>query len=79
MRLSELIAAIGDENIMVQQLQAAIEGPQRELSRPTRTRLSFITDEALGAVLSGRRVGLILWIDRDKLNSAKDALQEPTP
>lgn len=79
MKLSELILSVGDENVMVQQLAHALEGQQRELSNPTRTRISFITDESLGEVLSGRRVGLIVWMDRDKLRTAHDQFRKTTP
>ncbi|HMM26522.1 MAG TPA: hypothetical protein PKA36_17170 [Pseudoxanthomonas mexicana] len=67
MTLTDLIVHVGNENVQVQQLAHALEGEQRELHKPERTRLSFITNEKLGDVLSGRRVALIVWMDRDRL------------
>jgi hypothetical protein len=74
MTLTKLLGVIGDENVMVQNLAQALDGPQRELSKPARTRLCFITDEPLSAVLSGRRIGLVVWIDRDKLKAASEQI-----
>lgn len=70
MKLSEMIAAIGDEKICMQQLAPAItnvataRGPVKGISAVT-----FLTTHMSprDAIVPGDEIGLVLWIKREDL------------
>lgn len=62
MRLSELIAAVGDDNVKFQNLdQSAIS---LDWSRKSGGRITFGTEEAIIPGDGTERLGLVLWLDR---------------
>ena len=70
MKLSELIAAVGDENIEVQHLAECVKDLKQ---RKDHGEISFVTAQenthALIHEASGgqqTRVGMVLWFDRER-------------
>lgn len=67
MKLSELIAQIGDENVTVQKLSDSITGTV-STNKQGVTKITFGTKEiTCGDLLVGTKIGLIVWIPTDKL------------
>jgi hypothetical protein len=69
MKLSELIAAVGDEYVQFQRLDETLLNAD---STKNGTKITFVT-QALnpGHVLTGTGpVGLVVWLPRDKLAEA---------
>jgi len=71
MKMSELILAIGDDNVKFQNLDhdaAAIDMTKKG------TKISFYTDavraEDFLHVTKTHAIGLVLWLPRDKVNAA---------
>lgn len=63
MKLSELIAAIGDENIQLQNLDQSMDGYR---TKGAVTKITFGTIQPCS--LDGtQKLGLIVWLDRDKV------------
>lgn len=71
MKMSELILAVGDENLVFQNLfhdAASIDQTKRG------TKVTFYTDQVNAADFldadNSKKVGLVLWLPRDKVNAA---------
>lgn len=78
MKMSELIAAVGDENITFQNL---IEDAHTVEKTKAGTKITFYTDAIQAEELLGGRVtkklGLVVWLPRDRVDAAiKKALTE---
>lgn len=64
MKMSELIAAYGDDNLHFQNLDQAADS--MDWSRKSGGKITFGTQQEM--TLEGtKRLGLILWLDRDKV------------
>jgi hypothetical protein len=75
MDLIELIQKIGLDNLKVQNLNQSLDGKQSVTRHGTR--LTLMTDETLADLtLANKRIGLILWVDKDRL---AEAMNDPTP
>lgn len=71
MKMSELILAVGDENVVMQNL---LNDAQSVEKNKHGTKIVFYTDaidpvEMLGGKQT-RKIGLVLWLPRDKVNEA---------
>lgn len=68
MKLSELIAAVGDDNVMFQNLDNDIVRLNTKSSG--QSEITFGTTAA--TTLNGtQRLGLVVWLDRDAVEAAK--------
>lgn len=72
MKMSELILAIGDDNVVFQNLL----NDARSIDKTKEgTKITFYTDaiqaeELLNGRNQTKKIGLILWLPRDKVNAA---------
>lgn len=64
MKLSEIIAAVGDENVKVQNLMASIT---RWTEHPKKKVCSITFDSEQGLFSDGKHTALIVWIPKDKI------------
>ncbi len=64
MRLSELIAAYGDDKVLFQNLDHCAK--TLDYHHKKGTTLTFGTDEKIG-VNGMEKLGLVLWFDRDRV------------
>jgi len=73
MKTSELIAAVGDDKVGVQSLDTCMIDLNWDHKKGTR--ITFGTDaELVDMGMSGtKRMGLIVWMDRDAVQAALDA------
>lgn len=74
MKMSELIRAIGDDNVRFQNLDHS--ATHLNYSAKSGTKITFGTEEPLtpnGTV----RLGLVLWLDRDAVKVAIDQARGP--
>lgn len=72
MKLSELIAAVGDENVAFQMLSESIHGTQKA-GKGSTTHITFSTNQTtLMDLISPRspKVGIVVWLPRDKMHEA---------
>lgn len=70
--ITELLAAVGEENIKVQYIDECASGMQ--MTKRQGNKLTVHTDEPFG--LNGmQRFGFVLWVDRDKLAGAAQQTQ----
>lgn len=84
MKLSELILAVGDENITFQNLQANLAGVTNGKRDST---ISFYTDKGNGqnlatcAAIGGtpKMTGLIVWLPSDAVEKFRTQSAQPTP
>lgn len=68
MKLSELIVAIGDENIVLQNLFECLTA-SKQVKRGG-TELSFLTDQVNTTEIATdrfKKIGLVVWLPKDKL------------
>jgi hypothetical protein len=67
MKLSELILAVGDENVQVEPVSSNLVGNVTSQKNGL-TRISLVTKGMTPAdvVLGGGNIGLLIWIPRDK-------------
>lgn len=76
MKLSELILAIGDENVTIQNLL----NDAHEIHKTKRgTKIIFYTDAIQAEeLLSGEpsKVGLVIWLPRDRVTLVRDKTKE---
>lgn len=77
MKISELIAAVGDENVRFQNLNNDAWGIDKTSKG---TKITFYTDgvqaeEFLAGSGTTKNIGLVVWLPRDKVNAAMEALQ----
>lgn len=77
MKMSELILAIGDDNVKFQNL---LNDAQSIDKTKHGTKITFYTDaiqaEELIGVDQSKNIGLVLWLPRDKVDAA---LAHPSP
>lgn len=70
MKMSELILAVGDENVVMQNLlndAVTIDKTKRG------TKITFYTDAVQAEELmfgDSKNIGLVLWLPRDRVNAA---------
>ena len=69
MKLSELILAIGDENVQMQPLDACMIAARYDYR--SGTKITFGTPMAL-TPNGTERMGLIVWLDRDAVKKARE-------
>lgn len=70
MNISELILAIGDENVKFQNLDHS--AVSIDWTRKSGGKITFGTEEEIG--MGGtKRLGLVLWLDRDAVAAAVKA------
>lgn len=79
MKISELIAAVGDENVGIQNLDNC--GISIDYSAKKGTKITFGTDQRLSPAFTGtERLGMVLWLDRDAVQAALDSeKRQPLP
>lgn len=74
MKMSELILAVGDENITIQNL---LNDAQSIDKTKHGTKITFYTDAIQAEELLGdgktKKVGLVLWLPRDRVDAAVTA------
>jgi hypothetical protein len=69
MKMTELVLAIGDNNIQFQNLDTCADSLNMNGGV---TRITFGTEQRIG--FSGtEKLGIILWLDRDAVKAALDA------
>lgn len=74
--LTQLLAEIGDDKVMVQMLSSALDG-QQQVGRDGRPRYRFVSDEPLaGVALTGERNAFIVWADQADIAAAYKRLQK---
>lgn len=73
MNMSELIRAIGDENVQFQNLDSC--STKLNYSAKSGTVITFGTEQPL-TPNGTKKLGLILWLDRDAVKSALDAARK---
>jgi len=67
MKMSELILAIGDDNVLVQLLDQCAS--DLNYSAKSGTKITFGTDQPID--LKGtKKLGIVLWLDRDLVAKA---------
>jgi hypothetical protein len=70
MNLSELISRVGDDNVTLQPLMECITDAKQ---RKTATAITFLTDQmsvAEVAIGNPKKIGLVVWLPKDKLDAA---------
>lgn len=71
MKMSELILAVGDENVMMQNL---LNDAQSIEKTKHGTRIAFYTDAVHAEEMLGggktKKIGLVLWLPRDRVDAA---------
>lgn len=70
MKLSELIAKIGDENVQVQNLDHATVRLSTKANGITE--ITFGTPAAT-TINGTKQLGIVVWLDRDAVEKAKEA------
>lgn len=77
MRLSELIAAVGDENVVVQSLNECVLGCTVRKAGGYEVR--FATDQMspVDLITRGAKVGVVVWFDRKAVDAALAASKAP--
>lgn len=75
--LSELLKEVGDENVQVQFLSSSLDGNQTALKNGD-VKITFRSSSiSLLALLTGQeKVGLVVWIPKDKMDAARKQLTE---
>jgi hypothetical protein len=67
MKLSELIAAVGDDNVAFQNLDQCASS--LNYTATSGTKITFLTSET--TTLTGTvKLGLVVWLDRDQVKAA---------
>ena len=72
MKLSELIAAIGDDNVQIQSLDQCADSLDWSAKKGV-TKVTFGTEQALvmnGAGNGLPKLGLVVWLPRDAVEAA---------
>lgn len=68
MKMSELILAVGDDNVEFQNLDTAmIKG---NFHHRRGTEITFGTNQPLDPLSGTKRIGLVIWLDRDAVKAA---------
>lgn len=65
MKMSELIAAYGDENIEFQNLDSAID--KMDYHHKRGTKITFGTTMDIHHEKGTEKLGLVIWLDREKV------------
>lgn len=77
MKMSELILAVGDDNVVFQNL---LNDAQTIDKTKHGTKITFYTDAIQAEeMLNGgetKKIGLVVWLPRDKVNAAVTALNK---
>lgn len=71
LKLSELIAVVGDDNIKLQNLLESLDSATT--TKKNGTKLSFFTDQITPTeIMRGTQtvVGLVIWLPKDKVAAA---------
>jgi hypothetical protein len=68
--LSEMLAAIGNENVQLQFLSESLLGSQKVVKGVLRLTFETTAVNLRELVLEGTRMGLVLWINKDKWDEA---------
>lgn len=68
MKMSELILAIGDDNVEFQNLDSCIKAAK--YNHKNGTEITFGTDMQLHPSKGTQKLGLVLWLDRDAVSKA---------
>jgi hypothetical protein len=80
-KLSDLILAIGDDNVKVQNLFDSIGSAQQ--TKKGGTKISFYTDAVncteLMDVNTSKNIGLVVWLPREKVEAAVAAEKNTAP
>ena len=70
MKLSELIAKYGDEDVQFQNLDGSIMNVEWSMIKLPTTKVTFGTDAPLNKTKDGmKELGLVAWFDREKLDN----------
>lgn len=68
MKMSELILAIGDDNVEFQNLDTCLTAA--DFHHRKGTTITFATPAKLDPIKGTMKLGLILWLDRDAVKAA---------
>lgn len=71
LKLSELVASVGDENIKLQNLLDSLDAATT--TKKNGTKISFFTDQITPTeIMRGSEtvVGLVIWLPKDRVNAA---------
>lgn len=74
MKVSELIVAIGDDNVRLQNLDQCADRLDWSVKRGGR--ITFGTDQKIIPGEGTEQLGLVLWLDRDAVAAAVAAARE---
>lgn len=72
MRLSELIAVVGDEHIQMQNLLESMDEIRQMKNGDTK--ISFFTNQITATEVAqhaAKKVGLVIWLPRDRIPAGK--------
>ena len=75
MKLSELIAAVGDDVVQFQNLDQ--DAYSLNYNAKSGTKISFATSEAI-TTEGTAKLGLVIWLPRDAVNAAIAKAKEPS-
>jgi hypothetical protein len=79
MTLSELFAAIGDDNLKFGIVASLLVGNQTAPTKKFRySKITLATDEDFTSIINGNRVGFLVFCDKEKLEAARKNAP-PTP
>jgi len=70
MKISELILAIGDDNVEFQNLDKSLTAADYHHRKGTT--ITFATQMRLHPTKGTEKLGIVLWLDRDAVNAAID-------
>ncbi len=80
MKMSELILAVGDDNVLVQNLNNDMDSIDKTKRG---TKITFYTDQLTAEEMlterRGEKIGLVLWLPRDKVEAAVAAGHRSKP
>ena len=72
MTLSELFAAIGDKNLRFNIVANCLDGTQYAPTKKKKySRITLATDEDFTSIMNGKRVGFLVFCDKDKVEAAQ--------
>ena len=73
MKLSELIAEIGDKNVECEFLSSILHGKQKQLNGMTQITLSTPHVQLIDLVSEkSPKIGMLIWLPRDKFEAIRD-------
>lgn len=80
MKLSALIATVGDENVECQFLSDCLDGNQKLSKRGTQVTFTTKAVSVMDLIdPASAKIGIVVWLPRDAVNKARAAEQHLRP